>query len=87
MKQNDWFVKLYANQYRAENARTPIITFVCGVGVISLALVLYNRYCLNAKKLPDGEAVDFKIMFHLKKYIPFLRNFGIHYREFSSDDF
>lgn len=87
MKQAEWFIKRYPNQYKAENSRTPIINFFCGVGVMSVVLVLYNRYCLNARKLPDGEAVDWRIMFYLKKYVPALRSFGIPYKEHEPDDF
>ncbi|KAM3717863.1 Protein LDOC1 [Dirofilaria immitis] len=87
MKQTEWFLKRYPNQYKAENARTPILTFFCGVGILSVVLVLYNRYCLDARKLPDGEAVDWRLMYYLKKHIPALRNFGIPYREYKPDDF
>ncbi|VDN06169.1 unnamed protein product [Thelazia callipaeda] len=72
---------------QSENMRTPILSFVCGAGMLSIVLVLYNRYSLEARKLPEGEAVDWKFMFYLKKYVPAFRNFGIPYREFSADDF
>nr|CDQ05219.1 Bm14804 [Brugia malayi] len=87
MKQTEWFLKKYPNQYKAENTRTPIISFCCGVGILSVVFVLYNRYCLDARKLPDGEAVDWRWMLYLKKYVPPLRNFGIPYREYKPDDF
>uniref|UniRef100_A0A915PVG0 Uncharacterized protein n=1 Tax=Setaria digitata TaxID=48799 RepID=A0A915PVG0_9BILA len=87
MKQMELFRRRYPNQYRAENMRTPILNFVCVAGMMSVVLVLYNRYCLDARKLPDGEAVDWRLMYYLKKYVPAFRNFGIVYREFKTDDF
>ncbi|KAL3984983.1 hypothetical protein ACH3XW_36745 [Acanthocheilonema viteae] len=83
----EWFLRKYPDQYRAENVRTPILSFCCGVGILSIVLVIYNRYCLDARKLADGEAVDWRLMYYLKKYIPAFRNFGIPYREYKPDDF